>query len=58
MSRILRSEAATNGILADTARAPRVVTVDPAVIDRTRAAVRRHRAKRKTVAALLALVGR
>jgi len=48
--RIIRSEAAIVAILADTARAPRLAPIDSATIDRTRAAIRRHRAKRRAIA--------
>lgn len=48
--RIIRSEAATVATLAATARAPRLATIDPATIGRTRAAIRRHRAKRRALA--------
>lgn len=50
MSRIIRSEAATNRALAATARAPRLAPIDPAIIGRTRAAIRRHRTKRLALA--------
>lgn len=53
--RIIRSEAVTNRALADTARAPRLAPIDPATIGRTRAAIRRHRAKRRALAALATL---
>lgn len=51
-----RSESATVAILAATARAPRLACIDPATIGRTRAAIRRHRAKRRalTLAIILA----
>ena len=60
-----RSEAATNRALADTARAPRLARIDPATIGHTRAAIRRHRNKRRAlalaagalVATLAAMVG-
>lgn len=55
MSRIIRSESAIVAILADTARAPRLACIDPATIGRTRAAIRRHRAKRRALAALATL---
>lgn len=55
MSRIIRSESAIVAMLADTARAPRLEPIDPATIGRTRAAIRRHRAKRRALAALATL---
>lgn len=54
--RTIRSESATVAILAATARAPRLATIDPATIGRTRAAIRRHRAKRYALA-LVAIAG-
>lgn len=43
MARPIRSEAAINRALGDTARAPRLAPVDYATIERARAAIRRHR---------------
>lgn len=45
-----RSESATVAALAATARAPRLACIDSATIGRTRAAIRRHRAKRRALA--------
>lgn len=50
-----RSEAATVAILAATARAPRLACIDPATIGRTRAAIRRHRNKRRALALTIIL---
>ena len=55
MSRIIRSEAAANAALGATARAPRLALIDPATIGRTRAAIRRHRAKRRALALAVTL---
>ena len=56
MSRIIRSEFATNSMLSETARMPRLAPVDSAIVERARAAIRRHRMMRRVRAMLAAIV--
>lgn len=52
----IRSEFTANNTLSETARAPRLAPVDPAIVERARAAIRRHRMKRRIRAMLAGIV--